>query len=42
MTLTPILLLEGVFFIDHLSRLKRNRTVDRVRKNRAAAAADAM
>ncbi len=34
--------LEGVLFIDHLSRLKRNRAVDRVKKNRAAAAADAM
>ena len=34
--------LEGVLFIDHLSRLKRNRAVDKVRKARAAAAADAI
>ena len=34
--------LEGVLFIDYLSRLKRNRAVDKVRKARAAAAADAI
>ena len=34
--------LEGVLFIDYLSRLKRNRAVDRVRKNRATQAAEAI
>jgi peptide deformylase len=34
--------LEGVLFIDYLSRLKRTRAVSKVKKNRATAAAEAI